>query len=446
MADQKSDPILQAANMDDDSDPVALAGPQSETYRAAAPVRSIPGDPSQDQPEEGIALCLSGGGYRAMLFHLGCLWRLNHLGLLPLLKRVSSVSGGSITAGVLGLIWGDLDFDEYGTARRFDELVVGPIRRLADHTLDVPGAVRGFLFNFFSPGIAARYVAAAYRQHLFGDHTLRDLPDDKNNKGPRFVINSTNLQSGVLWRFSRPYIADYLVGCITKTDSVDLATAVAASSAFPPILSPMVLHFKEADYSPCPPPYEDAPTPLHNVPFTTNVILTDGGVYDNLGLETAWKRYRTVLVSDGGAKTAPEPQPRQNWVSQFMRVREAQENQVRSLRKRQLQTSYALPPGTPGQRFGAYWTMRIDITRYEVPGTLYCPYPETFRLAKEPTRLAKLYELKQKHLVNWGYAVCDAALRRAALDGKLPIGRPLEPPTGFPYPEAAWKVPDESRT
>ena len=50
-------------------------------------------------PGQGIALCLSGGGYRAMLFHLGTLWRLNELGYLPKLDRVSSVSGGSIQLG-----------------------------------------------------------------------------------------------------------------------------------------------------------------------------------------------------------------------------------------------------------------------------------------------------------------------------------------------------------
>ena len=58
-------------------------------------------DPGRPQP--GTALCLSGGGYRAMVFHLGALWRLNELGYLPRLDRISSVSGGSITAGVLGL-------------------------------------------------------------------------------------------------------------------------------------------------------------------------------------------------------------------------------------------------------------------------------------------------------------------------------------------------------
>src|SRR3990167_4758947 len=65
-------------------------------------------EPSEKPPEEGIALCLSGGGYRAMLYHAGALWRLNELGLLSQLKRVSSVSGGSIAAGVLALQWKDL--------------------------------------------------------------------------------------------------------------------------------------------------------------------------------------------------------------------------------------------------------------------------------------------------------------------------------------------------
>ena len=75
------------------------------------PVRQIPGDENK-QPLPGIALCLSGGGYRAMIFHLGSLWRLNEAGLLKKLTRVSSVSGGSITAGMLGLQWKKLIFDK----------------------------------------------------------------------------------------------------------------------------------------------------------------------------------------------------------------------------------------------------------------------------------------------------------------------------------------------
>src|SRR5438876_3274273 len=104
----------------------------------ASPVRPIPTDDGSG-PIPAIALCLSGGGYRAMLFHVGALWRLNEAGFLPRLDRISSVSGGSITAGALGLAWPRLGFDG-GVARHFDAQVVRPIRRLADRTIDV-GAI-----------------------------------------------------------------------------------------------------------------------------------------------------------------------------------------------------------------------------------------------------------------------------------------------------------------
>lgn len=52
-----------------------------------------------------IALCLSGGGFRAMLFHLGAIRRLAHEGWLGDVQRIDSVSGGSILAAHLALNW-----------------------------------------------------------------------------------------------------------------------------------------------------------------------------------------------------------------------------------------------------------------------------------------------------------------------------------------------------
>ena len=48
----------------------------------SVPVERIPVDEPDDRPEPGTGLCLSGGGYRAMVFHLGALWRLYEAGLL----------------------------------------------------------------------------------------------------------------------------------------------------------------------------------------------------------------------------------------------------------------------------------------------------------------------------------------------------------------------------
>src|SRR6266704_6736996 len=103
---------------------------------ARAPVAFIPSDTPERGPEDGVALCLSGGGYRAMLFHLGALWRVNELGYLPRLSRISSVSGGSITAGVLGHRWNRLAFVD-AVATRFSEEIVPAIRAMANATIDV---------------------------------------------------------------------------------------------------------------------------------------------------------------------------------------------------------------------------------------------------------------------------------------------------------------------
>ena len=78
--------------------------------KASEPVQYLDADENR-KLEDGTALCLSGGGYRAMLFHTGVLWRLNEIGWLPKLNRISSVSGGSITAGVLALNWIDCLYD-----------------------------------------------------------------------------------------------------------------------------------------------------------------------------------------------------------------------------------------------------------------------------------------------------------------------------------------------
>ena len=50
---------------------------------------------------QGLALCLSGGGFRAAIFHLGAMLRLQHAGRLAQVHTFSAVSGGSIAAAWL---------------------------------------------------------------------------------------------------------------------------------------------------------------------------------------------------------------------------------------------------------------------------------------------------------------------------------------------------------
>jgi NTE family protein len=382
------------------TDPQKPQGPGS-------PVRTTPTDAGK-QIRDGTGLCLSGGGYRAMLFHLGTLWRLNDAAWLGKLDRISSVSGGSITAGVLALHWNSLGVSASAPAPGFPK-VVDAVRAMASHTIDIGSVLEGV----FGPGTVSEKIQHAYDDILFHGATLQALPDDP----PRFVINSTNVQSSVLWRFSKPYMADWRVGKVLSP-KIPLAAAVAASSAFPPVLSPAELDLRK--YGCVFEPHSG--TDLQAEPYISKVVLTDGGVYDNMGLETVWKEYRNVLVSDAGGHIEEEESPHRDWARHSYRILEIEDNQVRSLRKRQVIAAFE-----SGERGGAYWGIRTNILDYHVDQPLQCPWEKTLALARTPTRLKALPDALQMRLINWGYAVTDAAMRKH-VDASLPA------PGGFPYP------------
>jgi NTE family protein len=100
------------------------------------------------------------------------------------------------------------------------------------------------------------------------------------------------------------------------------------------------------------------------------------------------------------------------------------DNQVRSLRKRQVIDSFK-----QGLRLGAYWGIRTDVLDYGVPDALRCPIDATMKLAETPTRLQAMNDLLQERLINWGYAVCDAALRKY-------VNPAISAPADFPFPAA----------
>jgi NTE family protein len=125
---------------------------------------------SMDELRTGTALALSGGGFRAALFHVGSLVRLNELGLLSSLARVSSVSGGSIAAGRLAVAWNRLRF-ENGVAANLTEEVVAPLRSFCGRDIDKRAVALGVLSPF----------------RTIGD-VLSDIYDDD-------LLENTNMQS-----------------------------------------------------------------------------------------------------------------------------------------------------------------------------------------------------------------------------------------------------------
>ncbi len=156
--------------------------------------------------------------------------------------------------------------------------------------------------------------------------------------------------------------------------------------------------------------------------FRTQVVLSDGGVYDNLGLETAWKRYKTILISDAGGGFTAEADPHRHWIRHSLRVLLTIDNQVRSLRKRQAVEAFKNDPN----RKGTYWSISADAGNdYTISKTLDCPYENTLLLANVDTRLKKIDQPTQEKLINWGYAVCDLGMRQY-------VDTSIKSPTKFP--------------
>lgn len=359
-----------------------------------------------------VGLALSGGGFRATLFGLGGLWRLNEAGLLAHIDRISSVSGGSITAGLLAHRWSRLEFHA-GRAANFVEEIAKPLRALCNHDIDVHSGLKGLLNPFRSVG---DYLARAYDKHLFHGASTRDMPDASRPGQPRFVIYATNMQTGRSFRIRQDMLADWYLGT-AQGASIPLAQAVAASSAFPPVFSPVVLKMS-------PDAWKNGRVDLaESERLRSHIVLTDGGVYDNMGLETLLRSVDVVLVSDAGAPFAIDDDPPRS-LRQLGRVRDILIDQTRALRKRSLIDDFE-----EGRRRGAYWGIGSRIGDYNDEQASVRDTLVTGALAKIPTRLAGFDAAIQGRLVNWGYVLAETALRKR-------VGLQLAPSEGLPVPEA----------
>ena len=194
--------------------------------------------------EDGIGLCLSGGGFRAMLFHLGALFRLNELGLLGKLDRVASVSGGSIAAG-LAVAWHDLNFDDAGVATNLPELVAKPLLTLARMRVDVPAIALGFL-----PLVHASSIASwVYDKVLFHGKTLQDLP-----ASPRFSFTAPPAYKVARCGDSRGITPPIGGSACGQRQISELHWPSAPQRLSPHICRPPTLTCRSARYQICPAP------------------------------------------------------------------------------------------------------------------------------------------------------------------------------------------------
>jgi NTE family protein len=365
-----------------------------------------------------VGLALAGGGFRAMLFDLGGVWRLNELGWLPKLDMITSVSGGSIMNAILATRWKDLDWS-CGVATNFESIVAQPIIDFASRSVDISAAIRGLLSPWDS---VSDKLAKVYDRHLFLGATLKSgIPDPVLGHIPRFLFYATSLQTGVSVRIEKKRIGDYRIGEIPNPD-LPIAKVVAASSAFPPFLSPSVFHMESASW------VRTNGADLYDCEeFRRRMVLTDGGVYDNMGLQ-ALERCSTMLVCDAGAPFELKARPWRLWPNQTLRALAIMNEQTRALRRRMLMDDFGANQkqsrqGQTPRKTGVYWKLNTKIGDFELADALAADSPRTAALQHVRTRLNRFSPQEKGELINWGYALADAAMRRHVLKEAVPRGQ-----------------------
>lgn len=272
----------------------------------------------------GLALALSGGGFRATLFHLGLLRRLNELDLLRRVEAISSVSGGSITNAILAKT-ADSWKTRQLTPDEWEETIRAPLVRFCRRNIRT-GPILHSVFRPWRRGEAVARLEERYHR-LLTTQTLGELPENVD-----CVFCASDLVFSTMWYYRRRtsasrYTGNYRAGSVKEWQSIPVARAVAASSCFPPIFGPQVVGLRAQDIA------KPSPLPANWAELVEKLRLTDGGVYDNLGLEPVWSQYRYVICSDGGK---PGTFKATRGVAQLMRYSELIQSQVAALRSRML--------------------------------------------------------------------------------------------------------------
>lgn len=292
-----------------------------------------------------IGLSLSGGGFRASLFHIGVLARLAELDLLRRVDVLSCVSGGSII-GALYYLYLKRELDAHGEidSPRLIEIIA----EMEKHFLSVVQKnLRWRVFSNLASNL--RLARSDYsRTDRFGDmldrHLYRPIwGGDQNRpvemrtldihprgqrdfnpitdnarrhcKVPVLMINATTLNTGHNWQFdvdrmgeparsatARQVDRNWLLcqsrynGLALNYADMPLGQAVAASAAVPGVFEPFPLR--------------------HLYPHTERskqhlwTELVDGGIYDNLGTEALLERGCThFLISDASGQLLDDPEP-----------------------------------------------------------------------------------------------------------------------------------------
>ena len=373
----------------------------------------------------GLALALSGGGFRATLFHLGALRRLNELGVLSSADIITSVSGGSIMAACLADAM-MASPPKKGVPLANFEALAAKVHDLTSYNLR-----RTILLKKMSPQNWGRSLPELVAKEL--EQRVTDKPLPALPVSPAFVFCATDMVFGVNWIYTRDRAGDFQAGySSTKLDAISIAHAAAASACFPPVFKPIETLVDPANLQGG---MARGPDADH---CREAIRLSDGGVYDNMGLEPAWKGVATLLVSDAGGPF--EFAEDRGTIADIKRYPDIVGNQARALRKRWLIDSYnsGIGPGGKAGFGGTYWSTGGTRAEYDKADTSGYSAATAAMISHIRTDLNAFSPEEAAILENHGYLMADVALKVHATE----LWRPA--PAARP-PYEAWLSDDKAQ-
>ncbi len=247
---------------------------------------------TNDRPSlpQNIGLALSGGGYRAAVFHLGVLTYLKRVKLLSSVKMISTVSGGTFTGAkyTLSLVEGKSFsefYQEYCNFFQQNELVELALQELGKKESHISSQRIDLITA------AANVYAQKFLKKPDGNpYRLRDIFAAQIPL-TEVVFNATEFRHGIAFRFQCSSNSNSRIGnqkiSIPKHEAGDirLADIVAASSCFPGGFEPLAFP-DDFNWS-----NEQILQSVKDIVYRNGqkaIALMDGGIYDNQGIESLW--------------------------------------------------------------------------------------------------------------------------------------------------------------
>jgi predicted acylesterase/phospholipase RssA len=337
-----------------------------------------------------FGLGLSGGGFRAALFHIGVLARLAELDVLHRLEVISCVSGGSIIGAHYYLELRKLLRtvpDEQITRQHYIDIVAKVrkdfvegvqknvrMRVAAEFTTNLkmifwPGYTRTMRAGeLYESEIFARVLDTKKDDERLGDRKesaeerwlnglyVSPIGDDgthdetfnlktdnwrRRAKVPNLILNTAALNTGHNWQFTASWMGEPPAGIDSQIDGNDRLRRLYYNDVDTPKAHAKVRLGHAVGASACVPGLFE-PLMLDELYPDRVVRLVDGGVCDNQGVGSLLEQdCNVILVSDGSGQMGSENNPsngllgvplRSNTILQS-RVREAQYHEL-SARKR----------------------------------------------------------------------------------------------------------------